>query len=236
MNLKQRLQRALKQEKGIRLSAADVQGLSSFLDLGFPEKRKRWSKPSGIKLTPFAPNQSGHVRWMIRRDMPMVLAIDRAVNHIHWTEETYFDLLRRKHVIGMVVEVFDEKLKETKVVGSMVYELRSDCIVLQRIGVLPRYQRKSLGSMMVHALIRKLSSGRRNRITTSVDKDDWAALAFFKTAGFKVTKSAGLGVTVVYRLRGDHWSAEPSEASSRSVADLWMNEDDEEQTDDECNF
>ena len=58
-----------------------------------------------------------HIRWMIRRDMPEVLAIEHAHESTPWPEEEFIWVLRQRNCIGMVCEDRD------KIVGFMVYEL-----------------------------------------------------------------------------------------------------------------
>ena len=46
-----------------------------------------------------------HIRWMIRRDMPGVLEIEKLSFEYPWTEEDFIRCLRRRNCIGMVVMV-----------------------------------------------------------------------------------------------------------------------------------
>ena len=58
-----------------------------------------------------------HIRWMIRRDMPEVLAIEGESFEFPWLEEDFIRCLRQRNCIGMVAE------HEDRVVGFMIYEL-----------------------------------------------------------------------------------------------------------------
>ena len=60
---------------------------------------------------------STHIRWMIRRDMPEVLAIENLSFEFPWSEEDFIRCLRQRNCIGMVSE------HEEQVVGFMIYEL-----------------------------------------------------------------------------------------------------------------
>ena len=60
-----------------------------------------------------------HIRWLIRRDMPEVLEIERSLP-ASWGEPEYLDLLRQRDVIGMVAEAGD---LGGRVVGVFVYRL-----------------------------------------------------------------------------------------------------------------
>ena len=57
------------------------------------------------------------IRWLIRRDMPEVLEIERASFEHAWTEEDFLCCLRQRNCIGMVAE------HDHEIVGFMIYEL-----------------------------------------------------------------------------------------------------------------
>lgn len=64
-----------------------------------------------------------HIRWMIKRDMPEVLAIEDDSFDSPWPEEEFVHVLRQRNAIGMVVcdgDVYDNG----PLLGYMVYELR----------------------------------------------------------------------------------------------------------------
>src|SRR5690606_11527131 len=45
-----------------------------------------------------------HIRWMIRRDMPEVLQIEKASFEFPWYEDDFIRCLRQRNCIGMVAE------------------------------------------------------------------------------------------------------------------------------------
>ncbi|MEK6238743.1 MAG: ribosomal-protein-alanine N-acetyltransferase RimI, partial [Planctomycetales bacterium] len=45
-----------------------------------------------------------HIRWMIRRDMPEVLAIENSSFEFPWSEEDFLRSLQQRNCIGMVAE------------------------------------------------------------------------------------------------------------------------------------
>ena len=47
------------------------------------------------------------LRWMIRRDMPEVLAIEQEAFEFPWSDEDFTRCLRQRNCIGMVAEVGD---------------------------------------------------------------------------------------------------------------------------------
>jgi ribosomal-protein-alanine N-acetyltransferase len=120
-----------------------------------------------------------HIRWMIRRDMPSVLAIEEASFEFPWSEEEFIRSLRQRNCIGMVAERDDE------VVGFMIYELHKNRLHLLNFSVAPACRRTSIGTSMIEKLSSKLSQDRRNRITLEVRETNLGAQLFFKELGFR---------------------------------------------------
>ena len=59
-------------------------------------------------MTAISQNGLGiHVRWMIRRDMHEVIAIEREAFEFPWSEEDFTRCLRQRNCIGMVAELAD---------------------------------------------------------------------------------------------------------------------------------
>jgi ribosomal-protein-alanine N-acetyltransferase len=120
-----------------------------------------------------------HIRWMIRRDMPSVLAIEEASFEFPWSEEDFIRCLRQRNCIGMVAE------RDDQVVGFMIYELHKNRLHLLNFSVDPACRRTSIGRSMVEKLSSKLSQDRRNRITLEVRETNLGAQLFFKQLGFR---------------------------------------------------
>lgn len=123
-----------------------------------------------------------HVRWMIRRDMPEVLAIEAGSFEFPWLEEDFVRCLLQRNSIGMVAE------HDNWVVGLMVYELNKVGIRLLNFAVEPAFRRQGAGSQMVAKLIGKLSAGRRTRIALEVRETNLPAQLFFRANGFVATR------------------------------------------------
>ena len=120
-----------------------------------------------------------HIRWMIRRDMPEVLAIETASFEFPWCENDFLRCLRQRNCIGMVAEHDDQ------VVGFMIYELHKARLHVLNFAVDSRYRRLGVGSQMIEKLVGKLSSQRRNRILLEVRETNLAAQLFFRASGFR---------------------------------------------------
>lgn len=123
-----------------------------------------------------------HIRWMIRRDMPDVLHIERASRECSWGEEDFLRCLRQRNCIGMVAE------QGERAVGFMIYELHRTKLHVMNFAVHPNYRRCGVGVQMVSKLISKLSSHRRTRITLELRETNLSAQLFFRNQNFKALK------------------------------------------------
>jgi ribosomal-protein-alanine N-acetyltransferase len=122
------------------------------------------------------------IRWMIKRDMPEVLAIEQASFDTPWTEEDFLNALKQRNCIGMVAETHDQ------LVGFMVYELHKTQMVLLNLAVHPEFRRRGIGRQLVERLISKLTHQRRDKITLEVRERNLPAQLFFKALGFQAVR------------------------------------------------
>lgn len=119
------------------------------------------------------------IRWMIRRDMPEVLDIERENFEFPWIDEDFVRCLRQRNCIGMVAE------RDDQIIGFMIYELHKARIHVLNFCVKPGYQRRGVGSQMLAKLIGKLSVPRRSRIILEVRETNLGAQLFFRENGFR---------------------------------------------------
>jgi ribosomal-protein-alanine N-acetyltransferase len=135
-----------------------------------------------MSTVPTSPAQTRvHIRWMIRRDMPEVLAIEHASFEYPWCEEEFLRVLRQRNCIGMVAEHGE------RIVGFMIYELHRNKIHVLDFATQTDFRRRGVGRQMVAKLVGKLSSQRRNRIALYVRETNLPAQLFFRVAGFRAT-------------------------------------------------
>ena len=123
-----------------------------------------------------------HIRWMIRRDMPEVLAIEHAGFEFPWCEEEFLRVLRQRNCIGMVAEYGE------RVVGFMIYELHKSKLQVLNFAVSPEFRRMGVGHQMVAKLVGKLSSHRRTRIVLHCRESLLTSQLFFRVEGFRATQ------------------------------------------------
>ncbi len=138
-----------------------------------------------MSTVPFTPAQTRvHIRWMIRRDMPEVLAIEHASFEHAWTEEEFLRVLRQRNCIGMVAEHGEQ------IVGFMIYELHRNKIHVLDFAAHPDFRKMGVGRQMVSKLVGKLSNQRRNRISLLIRETNLGAQLFFRALGFRASEVA----------------------------------------------
>ncbi|MBU6293647.1 MAG: ribosomal protein S18-alanine N-acetyltransferase [Planctomycetes bacterium] len=123
-----------------------------------------------------------HVRWMIRRDMPEVMRIEKACFDHPWTEEDFLRCLKQRNCIGMVAELGDT------IAGFMIYELHKNRLHIIDFAVHPDYHRQGIGRQMVAKLLAKLSCHRRTKVTLEIRESNLKAQLFFRKQGFVATR------------------------------------------------
>jgi ribosomal-protein-alanine N-acetyltransferase len=122
-----------------------------------------------------------HIRWMIRRDLHSVVAIEKDVFDYPWSQQEFLIALGQRNCSGMVAE------RNEEVVGYMVYELHKTRIELLNFAVRPRSQRLGVGSAMIEKLKSKLAYERRSKISLELRERNLDGQLFFRQAGFKCT-------------------------------------------------
>lgn len=120
-----------------------------------------------------------YLRWLIRNDLPQVLAIENASFECAWSEENFTACLRQSNAIGAVAE------HNYRIVGFMIYELHKGTIKIVNIAVDPEFRRCGIGSQMVRNVINKLPHQKREEVILSVRETNLSAQLFFKQLEFR---------------------------------------------------
>lgn len=122
------------------------------------------------------------VRWMIRRDMPEVLAAER-FNADRWSAEKYEWLLHDRTVIGLVAtDHYGDA------VGAGVYKLDTGKLKLLRLVTRPSMRRQGVARAIIENIRLKLSSHRQNTLVAWASEEDLGTQLFFKQSGFTATR------------------------------------------------
>ena len=119
------------------------------------------------------------VRWMIRQDMPNVLAIEGSSELFPWDEEQFLAHLRNRNTIGTVAEA------DGHVVAYLIYELAKDFIVVNKLCVESGWRNHGIGSEMIRRLLEKLNHTKRTGVCFEVPESNLDALFFLKRNGFR---------------------------------------------------
>lgn len=119
------------------------------------------------------------VRWMIRRDMPEVLAIDDEAYDRPWCEDDFLGCLKTTNGIGMVAD------DGNRIVGFMVYELHKTRLSILRFAVRPSMTRQGIGTRMMGKLVTKLSQQRRSELWFEVGERCLDGQLFLRAMGFR---------------------------------------------------
>jgi len=122
------------------------------------------------------------IRWLIRRDMPEVLAIEQSSFRQPWSEEDFLGHLRQRNCIGMVAE------HNQRIVGFMIYELHKARLQLLNFATGIDFRRLGVGLQMVNKLVDKLSQQRRQEILLEVRESNLEAQLFFKAQDFQAVR------------------------------------------------
>lgn len=120
-----------------------------------------------------------NVRWMIRRDMPEVLRIERAAFPDPWTLEDFMECLRDRTTIGLVAEWGE------LVVGYMLYRLHRRRIDILNLAVDPGRRRRGVGSQLIGRLVAKMPTGKWRFIAATVRERNLPAQLFLRACGFR---------------------------------------------------
>lgn len=123
------------------------------------------------------------IAWMIRRDVPSVLAIDDASYPQPWTEDELVECLQKRNRIGIVVKDGD------MIRGFAVYELQKERLALVRLAVDPYHRRQGCGTALIDRLKHKLAAQRRRELWADVpDNLDTCSFRFLASCGLRAVQ------------------------------------------------
>ena len=121
-------------------------------------------------------------RWIVRKDLPTVLEIERASFPEPWGEEDFLECLRQRNCLCLVVE------QGERVVAYMLHALFECRLNLIRLAVHPAHRHHSIGRVLVEKLASKLDIYRRTHITCSVSEGNLDGQLFLKACGFTAVR------------------------------------------------
>lgn len=138
------------------------------------------------------------IRWMIRRDLPEVMHIERESFKDPWGEENILLCLDQRNCSGMSVEI-DEKSVASgkKVVAFFLYELCADHLRIINLAVHPQYRGQGFGELCMRWLLARIARGGKYRyITALVPESCLEVKSFFEKYGVAVCPTEEKGKMV----------------------------------------
>lgn len=122
------------------------------------------------------------IRWLVRADLPEVIAMIKNSTDPSWTEQELRNRVASRNTIAIVAE------RNDIILGAVIYELHPQRLHISNIVVAERYRNQGVGRSLVNKLICKLTEERRNRITLLVSEANLTAQQFFRAMGFKAVQ------------------------------------------------
>jgi ribosomal-protein-alanine N-acetyltransferase len=137
------------------------------------------------------------IRWLIRRDMDAVQAIENASFSHPWSGAEWAENLKERDTIGTVIE------DDLDILGYAIYKLGKTKFELLNMAVKPIERRCGHGRQMINRLKGKLDQQHRTAIECTVTEENLQAQLFLQACGFtavRVVKDAWNG-SDAYRFR-----------------------------------
>ena len=123
------------------------------------------------------------IRFIVRNDMPEVLAIEREAFRHPWYPDDFFSVLRERCCMGIVATV--RKL----VVGYAITELRPNGMRVLNMAVRREYRRQGIASAILQRIQTGITESKLERIAALVSEENVEAQVFFKACGFQWTRT-----------------------------------------------
>jgi ribosomal-protein-alanine N-acetyltransferase len=122
------------------------------------------------------------IRWLIRRDMKAVRAIESASYDFPWSESEWAANLKVRNTIARVIEL------DGQVVGYVVYQLHKDVIEILNLAVKPIERRSGHGRLMMETLKGTLSQSRRTKIEATLCEANLSGQLFLQSCGLRAVR------------------------------------------------
>lgn len=98
-----------------------------------------------------------------------------------WNEESIKALLEHPAATSLIAVAGEPKI----IAGFIIGQLASDEAEILSVGTAPEWQRFGLGRKLVEGLVRAAKRGEAKRLFLEVAEDNAAALALYRSMGFK---------------------------------------------------
>ncbi len=119
-----------------------------------------------------------HIRPMIQGDVGEVLAIDRAVFSVPWSEDSFRKYLERPEAVFLVAE------DQGRIIGYGSVLVAADQGDIANVAVRREYRRQGVGRELVGALIRRAGERGAESLFLEVRESNAAAIALYRGLDF----------------------------------------------------
>lgn len=135
------------------------------------------------------PRIAVETRWMVRHDLPQVLAIEESSFDQRWSDCDFRRIMRGRDTIGIVAELPPAETGDCRpVVGFVVYRLDAGAVELLNLAVDWRFRRGGIGRFLVNRIIDKLSPRRRKVLGAVIRERNLLAQCFYRSLGFQAVE------------------------------------------------
>jgi [ribosomal protein S18]-alanine N-acetyltransferase len=121
------------------------------------------------------------IRWLVRQDLPAVVALEQHAARDPWSESDFWDSLSPINAIGKVAQIGD------RIVGHMVYRLCGDHIAIDCFTVDPHYRNQGVARQMLATLTAQAASEPGGFITFDINERELPTQQVLRDLGFKAT-------------------------------------------------
>lgn len=124
------------------------------------------------------------IRWLIlTRDWDRLERIERACfGELSWDKSDFTKRLRRENCVGRVIEM------NGYLIGYILYACLPSSFQILRIAIVPHFQRRGHGRVLVSSLLRRLNWETRGILIASVRDRYTDSQMFFQSLGLRSIK------------------------------------------------
>ncbi|MGH7192034.1 MAG: GNAT family N-acetyltransferase [Candidatus Saccharimonadales bacterium] len=127
-----------------------------------------------------------NIRWLRRRDLPDVLAIERASFAAPWSEADFDATLRRPYCFGLAAERCQSQRHSQwqSLCGYLLGAVDGKYVHLLNLAVAPDCRRRGIGSRLLSEVTERLSASGR-RLVVVLGERNVPAQLFYRAQGFR---------------------------------------------------
>lgn len=114
------------------------------------------------------------------KNIKELIKIDNVIQDDPWKEDNFLLSLNYKWELSLIA------LEKNEIIGFLICSLKENSIHIHRIAVIPEYQNKKVGSLLMETLIDNCNKLEIKKVTLKVKNNNYDAFKFYKKLGFKI--------------------------------------------------